>query len=348
VGFISKKINTEYLFLLFALVFTIVSVVVLFSVFLDQDEKIYDYSSEIVGTKVQQTVYGDSAQKASRAAEKQMDMLFSQISWWNNGSQIKKVNDESRDGWVSVSSGVLSIMIKGLEVAHDSKGAYDPTMLPILSIWRSCFESRNPPSNGEILEKMESVDYKRLKINKEVLKVRIFGEGTFVDLGPIADGAACSAALKQYQENGASAGIVRVGNSVGVWGNKKDNSPFRVNILHPFKRNEGVNFAFLEVKDGCVCTVDFGDNSFQKDGKFFHGVIDPFTGFPTNNELASVTVVHHDGVLASALARACFVLGKEQGVSILKKYGAGGIFIDKQKRVLATEDVEGALEVIDI
>jgi thiamine biosynthesis lipoprotein len=345
---VGKKINTEYLFLLFTLVVTITGVVVLFSAFLDHDDKIYDSASEIMGVKIQQTVYGDSAQKASRAAEKQINLLFSQVSWRNDDSQVKKINDESENEWISTSPGILSILIKSLNVAQDSEGAFDPTILPLSVVWHFYLEKKSTPSIEEINEGLKYVNYKYLKVNKEVLKARLFNEKSRLDLDSVTDGAACSVAIKQYQENGAPAGIIRVGNSVGVYGNKKDNGPFRVNILHPFKRSEGVNFGFLEVKNTCVSTVGFGENSFYQDGKFFHEIINPLTGFPVDNDLVSVTVVHYDGVIASALARACFVLGKDKGILLLDKYEAGGVFIDGQKNVFTTENTKETLDIVNI
>ncbi|MDR3179188.1 MAG: FAD:protein FMN transferase [Oscillospiraceae bacterium] len=336
-----KKTNGEYILLLFTLIGTIIGIVLIFSAFLDREEKIYDSTTEIMGLKINQTVYGEGAQKASRAAEKQINTLLSQISWNNDGSQIQKVNKDSHKSWVDVSPGVLSILLKALDVANDTKGAFDPTVLPISMLWSSYFENKKSPSNEEILKKKLSVGYEDLKINKDVSRVRLFKSDSGIDLTSISTGAACSAALKQYQKNGAYAGLICVGKSVGVFGNRKNSGNFKITIPHPFyKDNENNNdgFGFLEIAEGCVCTVDFQQQDV---------ILDPRTGYPIQSNFTSVTVFHPDGIIANALAVSCSMLGKEEGFKLLEKYRADGIFVDNARHVFVSDNFWDKLIITD-
>ena len=72
---------------------------------------------------------------------------------------------------------------------------------------------------------------------------------------------------------------------------------------------------------------------FMQNGKRYHHILDPSTGYPAESSLISVTVVSDNGLLSDGLSTACFVLGKEKGERLLETYGAEGVFIDQNKKV---------------
>ena len=59
---------------------------------------------------------------------------------------------------------------------------------------------------------------------------------------------------------------------------------------------------------------------FEQDGKRYDHIIDPATGYPAENGLASVSIVSQDGTLADALSTALFVMAKERAISYWKEH----------------------------
>ena len=73
-------------------------------------------------------------------------------------------------------------------------------------------------------------------------------------------------------------------------------------------------------------------------------MLDPSTGYPVMNELISVTVVCADGALSDMLSSACFCLGAEKSLPLLKKYSASALFIKRDGSVLVTKELAPCVE----
>lgn len=84
----------------------------------------------------------------------------------------------------------------------------------------------------------------------------------------------------------------------------------------------------------------------MEDGKRYHHILDPKTGYPVWNGLTSVTVICDQGYLADGLSTACFVLGMEKALPLLEKYGAEAVFVDEDKNVYVTSGMTDKFELI--
>ena len=88
----------------------------------------------------------------------------------------------------------------------------------------------------------------------------------------------------------------------------------------------------LQAKDKAVITSGGYERYFEKNGKNYHHIIDPSTGYPAENGLISVTIVSDDGTLADGLSTSLFIMGKEKAEKFWKKYS------DKFDVILLTDD----------
>src|SRR5699024_9207852 len=127
----------------------------------------------------------------------------------------------------------------------------------------------------------------------------------------IGKGAACDAAVQMYQESGAEAGIVAVGGSIGLYGEKPDGSLWRLGVRDPNSGDDRAEaMGLLDLASGFVSTSGSYEKTFTENGKTYHHLLDPKTGYPAESGLVSVTVVAKSGALSDALATAVFVLGE--------------------------------------
>ena len=85
---------------------------------------------------------------------------------------------------------------------------------------------------------------------------------------------------------------------------------------------------------------------FMEDGKRYHHILDPKTGYPVWNGLDSVTVVCDSGLLADGLSTACFVLGMDDALELLEKYNAEAVFVDEDKNVYLTSGMKDRFELM--
>jgi thiamine biosynthesis lipoprotein len=91
--------------------------------------------------------------------------------------------------------------------------------------------------------------------------------------------------------------------------------PWTVGIRDP--RNEGEVVALLPLEDVAVSTSGDYERYFDDGDERCHHLIDPRTG-RSPNSIRSVTVIAPDGLTSEALSKTIFVLGVEQGASIVE------------------------------
>ena len=121
---------------------------------------------------------------------------------------------------------------------------------------------------------------------------------------------------------------------------------FTVGIRNP-NGNAGSYIAKLHIPAGCVSTSGSYEQYFEQNGKRYHHILDPETGYPVDNGLISVTVISESGLLSDALSTACYVLGKDKGFDLLEKYNAYGVFVDKEQNIYLSDELKDNFRLKD-
>ena len=342
------KKDKKLAYLLFAVLIAVIAV--LAGIFMKSTQKpqSYECTNYAMGTYVQQTVYGKNAQQAAKAAAQKIGELENLISWRLSDSDISKLNQASGSDWISIDSRTAAILQKSLDVAEKSNGALDPTILPISSLWDFGGENQHLPSKEEIQKYLKYVNYHDLRVNMQESTASLKMHYMAVDLGAVGKGAACDEAVTAYKQAGADSGIIAVGGSIGVFGTKEDGTPWNIAVRDPHSTEaQSTSLGAIDLRSGYVSTSGTYEKHFTKDGVTYHHLLNPKTGYPENNGLVSVTVVCDNGALSDALSTACFVLGREKGTELLKKYNAGGIFITTDNKVYVTQNMESTFKLSD-
>lgn len=309
-------------------------------------EEPFTSTSFAMGTYVQQTVYGESGEQAAQEANSAVQELENRISWRVESSDVARLNAAAGTDWIDIAPETAVILQDALDVAERSNGAFDPTILPISSLWDFGGENQHFPGDTELQRFLPFVDYRNVRVDAEQSKASIKIRGAAIDLGAIGKGAACDQMVRAYQEAGAKAGVAAVGGSIGLYGEKPGGNAWRLAIRAPDSSAEqAVEMGTLDLKEGFVSTSGSYEKTFEEDGRTYHHLLDPKTGYPADNGLVSVTVVYQNGAMSDALSTAAFVLGLEQGRALLEEYGAGGVFIDRDHRVTVTEDLKYAFRM---
>lgn len=326
----------------------IAAAVVLVFMLSKEEAPINSYSREdtIQDITLYQTLYGENTETAATDAANAMNELSQLISFEEDDSDIQKLNQAAGLDWISLDSRTISILDKAKKVAQDSGGAFSPTIVPILSLWG--FSGSNPsvPTQEKIDQFLPYVDYQNLRVDTQENTASLKMRYSSVSLDGVYNGALCESAVSSYQTSGISAGIITVGNSVGVYGTKPDGSQWTLAIKNPdVSDTELLAIGTFTIESGYASTCQLEQNSFVQDGTTYYGILDPSTGKPVETDLVSVTVTHADGPTSDALAIACMVLGKEKGMSLLEQYNAGGIFIDRENNVTVTDNVKESVQL---
>ncbi len=225
----------------------------------------------------------------------------------------KAVFHLNNDGSIefTVSDILYEILEKGLYYSEISEGVFDITIEPESSLWDFISDNRKVPEDKKIKEAVKLTGYKNAFLKDKKLVLKIPGMG--IELGAIAKGFIADKLKEHLKENGVTSGTVNLGGNVLCIGKKTDGSPFRIGIQHPFENRNEVITA-VKAEDISVVSSGVYERYFMQDGKMYHHILDPSTGYPYNNGLVAITVISGKSVDGDALSTTCFAMGLEKGM----------------------------------
>ena len=289
-----------------------------------------------MGGYVQQNVYGKDSEAAAVQAADAVQALENTISWRIPGSELLEFNSRAGKTWLTLSDSLFSVLTTAQDVAENSNGAFDVTIAPVSRLWDFGSDRQEVPAAEDIAVMLQNVDYQVLRLNNDH-SASLKNTGTAVDLSSISDGAACDAAVSAYRENEISAAIISVSDSVGVYGKKPDGTLWNIAVRDPLS-SDALGSLYLD--EGFLSTADISQNAFTENAVTYHSILDPKTGYPAKKGLLSVIVFSDSGTLSDALDNACFVLGQEDGMALLDRYGAEGVFISDDHVIFVTDGLK--------
>lgn len=139
--------------------------------------------------------------------------------------------------------------------------------------------------------------------------------------------------------------VISVGGSILVYGDKGNGHGWNIAIQDPRGATGDVLGVIYLDGEAMISTSGDYEKYFEIDGKRYHHIFDPNTGYPADNGLISVTVVCDNGMLSDVLSTACFVMGLEDGMEYAKTKGVEAIFVTDEKKVYVTDGLKKTFQL---
>jgi FAD:protein FMN transferase len=308
-------------------------------------EQMYRETRLSLYTVVTVTVYSNSKQKATEAVDntfKELDRLGKLLNFYSEDSEVSMINRYAGIKPVKISNETLEVIDKALSISKITDGAFDITIGPIVKLWD--FEKQILPDDKSIKEKLKLVGYKNVIVDKARSTVFLQKKGMQIDLGGIEKGYAVDRAVNLLKQNGITAGIIAIGGEVKPFGIKPDGGPWKVGIKNPHQKSkEDEIFAIVNLTGKAISTSGGYQKFFVKDGKGYHHILNPATGYPAY-ECQSVSVIADDA--PDGFPTGIFVLGPQRGMEVLRKIGLDGVIMDKKGEVFITEGIKDKVRYI--
>ncbi len=290
-----------------------------------RQSSITDYAMNTVISVTARSRHADKLCKKAVDEVRRIDSLMSPTA---EGSDIYRINHAEHGTFTEVSPETYELIELSLMVSEKTDGAFDITVNPLSELWDFTSESPSVPSADKIDELIQKVNYKDVLLNPDTHSVCLAKDAMSISLGAVAKGYGASRAARILSDGGAGDAIVDLGGNICVIGNKK------IGIQTPFKPR-GEYFTVCEAEDISVVTSGAYERYFKEDGKIYHHIIDPKTGYPACSDIGSATVITEDGALADALSTAIFVLGIDKAEDVLSEFdGVSAVIYTADGRVL--------------
>lgn len=326
-NFITKNIRAISI----ALFVTVVGLMLIFS----QASKPTKKTVFAFDTLIDISLSGKNANKALEEIESALLSLEKEYSKYTN-SPINEFNSLPEGSTLEISTEMATLISDCNTVSEFTDGFFDITTSALSDLW-DVKNAANPPSDDDILKALEKTGWDKILLTGNTLTKT----GAEIDFGGILKGYAADKVREIAKKHKIKNGIVNLGGNVCLIGSK-NKTPWTVGIVNPF--SPGEVYLTVEAENTNVITSGSYQRYFEYDGRIYHHILSPFTGYPAENEIASVTVISEDGTRADALSTAIFVAGTEKGLEIAKNYGVELIIIKKDGSVYATEGIEYKLQ----
>ncbi len=239
-----------------------------------------------------------------------------------NESELYKINNSSVH---TLSPHMENVLEFSLDFSEMTGGAFDITVAPLSKLW-NVNSRKEPPSEAEVKEALNKVGYEKLSLSPFSLN------GATLDLGAVAKGYIADKLAEHFKEKGVDNVIIDLGGNVVVLGE------YTVGIRNPSFPDEV--FATITLKDKSAVTSGAYQRYFEYEGKRYHHIIDPRTGFPSDSAIASVTVISPSSMQADALSTAIFILGKD-AISLCDEFpDTDAIIITDKGDVITTDNFD--------
>jgi thiamine biosynthesis lipoprotein len=275
------------------------------------------------------TVSADTARAVIQAA---LDRVVAQMSTWDSSSDICRYN-RSAPSWQNLPDEFFLVLRRALNLAGQTKGAYDPTIGPLVRAWGF---GPSGDGNGHISHPhadhlqtlLAQCGWQRVQLDS--VNQRAWQPGAIeLDLSSIAKGYGVDAAAQALEKLGLQDYLVEVGGELRTRGKRPDGEDWHIAIDSPQGQGHAVT---LPLRDAAMATSGDYQRYFEAAGKRHAHTIDPRTGLTVDNGVASVTVVHANCMEADALATALLVLGLEAGNEWACKNDIAALFITRAAR----------------
>lgn len=286
-------------------------------------------------TDITITGSGRNMNKAADEIEALLDEIDVNLNSYSAEGELAELN-EKKEGVLS--GGAAEAVYIAEDVRKNSDGAFNIAVKPLIDVWGfGRGGDGRVPSQNEIDEALKVVAETKIKVDGD--KISVSGNGK-IDLGAVAKGYASDKSREILKKNKVKYAVLNFGGNIVTYGKKPDGEDFVIGISD----GEGGAYAAVRTAETCIVTSGGYERYFEFDGKKYHHLLNPHTGYPAENGLVSVTVISENGTLADALSTACYVSGLEKGMALAEKYKVCAVFLDEEKNVYTVGNPDISLE----
>lgn len=269
----------------------------------------------LMGTEVRIVASGakdTNARTAIGAAFRAMGRLSDKMNHYDPASTVSAINRAAGQHPVAVAAELMKVLQQAQALSERTHGAFDITVGGLTG-WRFNADAPQMPSAAEVRAGVAKVDYRDLVLDAARGSAFLRRRGMRIDLGGIAKLYIVDAGLAVLRRQGVTRALIDAGGDIAVFGGSPGR-PWRVGIRDPRAARVA---AVVALTDGFVVSSGDYERFFIKEGRRYHHILDPRTGYPTIG-VQQVTLVSADAARVNGLSAATMVLGANAGRALIE------------------------------
>ncbi|ENK0557708.1 FAD:protein FMN transferase [Clostridium sporogenes] len=299
----------------------------------------------LMGTIINIKAYGKNADKAVQASVDKISDIENKMSLNISTSEINKINKNAGIAPVKVSKNTFDVVKASLIYSEKTKGSFDITVEPLVSLWGIGTDKARIPSKDEINNALKLINYKDVVINEKESTIMLKRKDQAIDLGAIAKGYTADELKKVLLNYNVSSAFLNLGGNVYVLGNKSDKTPWKIGVQNPLEPR-GDYLGIVSVSDKSVVTSGNYERFFERNGKRYHHIFDTKTGYPAEKGLISVSIISDKSIDGDALSTSVYTLGLDEGKKLIESLkDVEAVFVTEDKKVYTTSGLKDTFKL---
>lgn len=267
-----------------------------------------------------------------------MDTVEKRLVYFENifsktitGSDVDLINTAAGEP-IQVHPETADVIQAALQYSEESDGLFDITIGGVVALWD--FKEGIVPNEDDLQAALKHVGYKNISLEGDM--VTLADPQTQIDLGAIAKGYIADDIAELLRKEGCESALINLGGNTYALGKKPDGDMWNVGLQDP-NGAHGSIVATMTAENKSIVASGINERSFEKDGVRYHHLLDPRTGMPANNGLASVTIVSNSSLDGDASTTTTFLMGLDAGMQFVEDHvGLDAMFISTDRTITKT------------
>ena len=265
----------------------------------------FTYHQPMMGTRFSIVLYASdqsSADTAAKAAFEYAAKVNDTCSDYDVTSELMQLNAAPANQAVKLSPMLFEVLDEALQIARQTKGAYDPTLGWHSYNWRMARKKGRLPTTEQINKAKAASGWQNLLLdhNNHSATKRI--DNMRLDLGGIAKGFAADAMLAILNQHNITRASVIAGGEVLLGDPPPDKIGWQVTLM----TLDSTSTMTPEKVTRANCAISTSGDIYQSitiDGQRYSHIVDPSTGLGLTRRI-SATIIGSTCTLTDALATA--------------------------------------------
>ena len=293
---------------------------------------IYSFTTRLMGSPILLKLFQDDKNAASEVFNliKHYEDIFTVN---RDKSEVMDINHAAGTHPIQVSKPVFDLIKTGKNASVLKDSSFNIAIGPIVKLWKIGFNGKTVPPAEEIQNLLPLTRPEYIVLDEKASTVFLMNFGMEIDLGGIAKGYIADR-VRDFlkKEKGINEGLINLGGNVFAMG-----TPFGewgIGLKKPFGKEEDV-VGIIHVANRSVVTSGVYERYFEQDGKMYHHILDPKTGYPLDNELLSVTIISEDSLDGDVWATILYGFGLKRSYNVVKnRKDIEAIFITRDHEMI--------------
>lgn len=301
----------------------------------------------LMGTVIDLFVEAEQADQLCQVAEDMLHSYHRRFNAHDRLSTVSAINQAAGRHSVVVDEELFELIAWGKAHSDRTLGFLNIALGPVTALWRIGFADAREPDSKELGRALKLTDSRAISLDHREKTVYLNHRGMAIDLGALAKGYAADRIMAYWKGQSVDAAMINLGGNAVVYGRSPlaEDGFWRVGIQDP-SSPRGRHLAVLKVRDASVVTSGIYERQLLARGQVFHHIFDGQTGYPITSDIASITLVSRQSLVAETWTTVLFGYSAREAMAKVDSLsGLEGLIVTRDGAVLQSRGLKPYLRI---